>query len=395
MTFIQRSRLRATSGIDSRSPRGEAVWSTNIALPPRVFIAVSNVRRVRSEAFSKNITICLASSAWRKSSGCFLTACASSMSAAISCTERSAMEQRSRPARPLAASVKALSDWMPRVTVGFGASVSGAFITRVLLAMYCFSRQSCAGVGVKREQLVDCGDSLVDVLARDEERGEEAENGFVRAVDDDAAFQQAGRERFGEFGRLDFDADHQAETADFFDRCVLRLQAAKLREKIIAGLADVREQAGVLDLVDHCDSHRTSQRISAEGCAVHAGCDGAGGFFGAEHRAHGDAAGEWLCQRSDVGLDVEVLVSRPLAGAAHAGLDFVEEQQRAGGVAQFASGGEKLLRAEVDAALALDHFESDSAHVSGERGAQCGGVVEGNELDVGHNGSEGRAVLLF
>src|SRR5665213_3474832 len=257
MTFIQRSRFRATSGMDSRSPRGEAVWSTNMALPPRVFIAVSNVRRVRSEAFSKNRTICFASRAWRKSSGCFLTAWASSMSAAISCTERSAMEQRSRPARPLAASVKAESDWMPRVTVGLGASASGDCITRVLLAMYCFSRQSCAGVGVKREQTVDCGDSLVDVLARDEERGEEAEDGFVRAVDDDAAFEQAGGEIFCEFGRLDFDADHEAEAADFLDRRVLRLQLAKLREEVVAGLANVREEAGMFDFVDDRDSDGT------------------------------------------------------------------------------------------------------------------------------------------
>ena len=43
-----------------------------MALPPRVFIAASKVRRVRSEAFSKNRTICLASRAWRKSSGWLL-----------------------------------------------------------------------------------------------------------------------------------------------------------------------------------------------------------------------------------------------------------------------------------------------------------------------------------
>ena len=59
----------------------------------------SNVRRVRSEAFSKKSTSWRASSAWRKSSGCDLTAWPSSMSAAISPTERSAIEQRSRPRR--------------------------------------------------------------------------------------------------------------------------------------------------------------------------------------------------------------------------------------------------------------------------------------------------------
>ena len=76
-------------------------------------MAASKVRRVRREAFSKKRTIWLASSVWRKSSGWFLTAWASSMMAAISWTVRSAMEQRSRPVRRLEASAKAVSDWMP------------------------------------------------------------------------------------------------------------------------------------------------------------------------------------------------------------------------------------------------------------------------------------------
>jgi hypothetical protein len=113
MTFIQRSTLCAMSGRDSRSPSGDCVWSTKMALPPSVLMPASKVRRVRSEAFSKNMTICLASSAWRNSCGCSLTAWESSMMAAISLTLRSAIEQRSRPLRRLAASLKAVSDMMP------------------------------------------------------------------------------------------------------------------------------------------------------------------------------------------------------------------------------------------------------------------------------------------
>ena len=37
------------------------------------------------------------------------------------------------------------------------------------------------------EELVEGGDGLVDVLARDEERRKEAQHGVVRAVDDDVA----------------------------------------------------------------------------------------------------------------------------------------------------------------------------------------------------------------
>ena len=51
MRDIQRSTLWAMSGRDSRSPRGDWVWSTKVALPPRVLMAASKVRRVRREAF--------------------------------------------------------------------------------------------------------------------------------------------------------------------------------------------------------------------------------------------------------------------------------------------------------------------------------------------------------
>ena len=62
-----------------------------------------------------------------------------------------------------------------------------------------------------------------------------------------------------------------------------------------------------------------------------------------------------------------MLVGAPLAGAAHAGLDFVEEQESAGGVAQFARGLQELGRDGVDAAFALQDFDADAADVVGER----------------------------
>ena len=45
--------------------------------------------------------------------------------------------------------------------------------------------------------------------------------------------------------------------------------------------------------------------------------------------AAGDAAAQRLGQRHDVGRDAEVLIGEPLAGAAAAGLHFVEDQQQA------------------------------------------------------------------
>src|SRR5277367_6162884 len=171
MMDIQRSMLWAMSARDSRSPRGDCVWSTKMALPPSVLMAVSKVRRVRREAFSKNITIWRASRAWRKSSGLALTAWASSMMAAISWTVRSAMEQRSRPWRRLEASLKAVSDWMPRAAWRVWEKSSASdfeFIMTVLLPIGFVSCRCCAGECCD-EDLVEGLDGDVDVLTLEKE----------------------------------------------------------------------------------------------------------------------------------------------------------------------------------------------------------------------------------
>jgi hypothetical protein len=84
-------------------------------------------------------------------------------------------------------------------------------------------------------------------------------------------------------------------------------------------------------------------------------------FFRAEDRAQRNAAGERLGERGDVGLNAVVLIGAPLAGAAHAGLNLIDDEQRAGGVAQSAGFGKELLRERANAAFALDGFDEDGA----------------------------------
>src|SRR6266851_1211423 len=230
MMLIQRSTLWAMSARDSRSPSGDWVWSTKMALPPRVLMAASKVRRVRREAFSKNITICFASSAWRKSSGWFFTAWASSMIAAISCTVRSAMEQRSRPQRRLVASLKAVSDWIPRVAVGLcetrsspAISVVLVFITTVLLPMVLLSCRRCAGVCCT-DDLVECFDSSLDVFALENERGKEAKDGLARPGDDDVAFHELSSHVSRQICRVEFGAQHQPNASNVDDAFVARCE---------------------------------------------------------------------------------------------------------------------------------------------------------------------------
>src|ERR1700751_2168514 len=103
------------------------------------------------------------------------------MTAAISCTVRSAMEQRSRPQRRLVASLNAVSDWIPRGAVGLpglwsAPAISGfVLIITVLLPMGLLSYRRCAGVCCT-DDLVECFDGGLDVFALENERREKAKD---------------------------------------------------------------------------------------------------------------------------------------------------------------------------------------------------------------------------
>src|SRR5271170_7950317 len=101
------------------------------------------------------------------------------MRAAISSTVRSAMEQRSRPLSRLEASLKAVSDWMPRVArerVGWKSSASDfEFMVMVLLPMGLFSCRCCSGECCG-EDLVEGFDGGVDVLRLEKKGREQAKD---------------------------------------------------------------------------------------------------------------------------------------------------------------------------------------------------------------------------
>ena len=146
-------------------------------------------------------------------------------------------------------------------------------------------------------------------------------------------------------------------------------------------------------MVDDGDGNGAGQWASTKRGAVHAGVDGARGIFGAEHCAERDAAGERLGQRGDVGQNAVVLIGAPLAGAAHAGLNLIHDEQRAGGVCQRACFGEELLRERADAAFALDGFDEDGADFIGKLCAQIGDVVEADKLHARNHRPERFAVF--
>ena len=139
--------------------------------------------------------------------------------------------------------------------------------------------------------------------------------------------------------------------------------------------------------------HGAGQRTAAKGGAVHAGVNGARDFFGAQHCAQRNAARKRLGQRGHVGLNAVVLIRAPLAGAAHAGLNLIDNQQRAGGTRQRARLGKELLRQRTNAALALDGFDENRADFVRELRAQIGDIVEADKLHARNHRPERLAVL--
>lgn len=250
---------------------------------------------------------------------------------------------------------------MARERAGWKSSASDfEFMVTVLLPIGFASCRCCAGecCGEDFVEGFDCG---VDVLTLEKEGREQAKDCLAGAVDDDAALHHLGGNALGEVGGVDFDAEHEAFAADFGDAVVAFGELSELIVEVRARLVGVGEDVVALDGVDDGDGYGAGEWVTAERGAMHAGGDGFGGCVGTEHGAHGDAVGDGLGEGGDVGEDVVVLVGKPFAGAAHAGLDLVGDKECAGGVAEGSGFAEKFFRDRVDAAFALDRFDADGA----------------------------------
>ena len=105
-----------------------------------------------------------------------------------------------------------------------------------------------------------------------------------------------------------------------------------------AALDHLRQEAVGQHDVEHRVGDRAGQRVAAEGRAVGAGGHAGRGARGGEAGADREAAAQPLGDGGDVGRDARLLAGEQRAGAAHAGLDLVEDQQQAVLVAQRRAG---------------------------------------------------------
>ena len=95
ITSTHRSRLWAMSLSVSRASSLLLDWSTNIVVPPRLAIPASKVKRVLSDGFSKNITICFPASARANTDGRDFISSARCSTASTPCGPRSRGETKS------------------------------------------------------------------------------------------------------------------------------------------------------------------------------------------------------------------------------------------------------------------------------------------------------------
>ena len=115
----------------------------------------------------------------------------------------------------------------------------------------------------------------------------------------------------------------------------------------LADRLDVLEQVVFLDRVEHRQGGGAGDRVTAEGGAVVAGDERAARLAEADAGADRQPAAEALGEGHHIGGDALGLVREPGAGAADAGLDLVEHEQRARLVAGAAGGGQVAGRGGI------------------------------------------------
>lgn len=194
-------------------------------------------------------------------------------------------------------------------------------------------------------------------------------------------------------GAVEFDADHEAVTADFLDEVELLLEVAELGAEVLANFGDPGQK-----FVEHLvelEGDAASEGSAAEGGAMHAGLDGSGGAFVGGDEAERESAGDGFGGDQDVGHDdgrVE-LIGVVDARAADTGLDLIANEEGIVFVAELAGLLVETAADGIDAALALDAFDKDAASAFVKDLFEFFVVAAVDEADAGHEGLEVGAVL--
>jgi ParB family chromosome partitioning protein len=143
----------------------------------------------------------------------------------------------------------------------------------------------------------------------------------------DHVVAQPGGALLGGFVLDELHADHQAAAAHLADAAVPRRNLFQAVERVLAHGGGVLDQA-FFQQPDGLQRGGAGDGVAAKGVAVRA-LRPVHDALARDHGAQRHAGGNTLGHADDVGLDAPVLHGEHLAGAAHAGLHFVGDEQDA------------------------------------------------------------------
>jgi len=240
---------------------------------------------------------------------------------------------------------------------------------------------------------------LCDFGGSDIKRGEKADGVGSGRRNEQSFFQEDVTEVDGEsFSIGDFqgtgvetEAEEEAVTADFGDRGVL--PAGDGFADLFFALLGVGGEIFRNDRFDDRLGGRAGEGVAAVGRAVAAGAEEIGVFFGDPESSDGEAAAHALGPRNGIGDEAggDGVVSVEVAGAAEAGLHFVEEEKEIIFPGEGGESFEECAGHGIDSAFALDGFEKEGDGLIGEGGFDGVEIVG---IDVNESGEEGVEALV-
>ena len=226
-----------------------------------------------------------------------------------------------------------------------------------------------------------------------------------RPRNEDAALEEKLRGREADFVAREFEGDQQAFAAHVDDDIFVPMHG--FAQPVEHVRAEFRRALGETLFEQHVDRRergRAGERIAAERRGVQERVieePREDGLRRDDRTGRHDAAAERFREAQDVGHDVVVFAREHLPGAAHPGLHFVEDQQRAELVAERAHGGQIRVVRNDYPALTLDRFEQHRPDVVARRAArdedvlQRRDVVERHVLEAREHAAERQAECGF
>ncbi|MEN3366277.1 MAG: voltage-gated potassium channel [Burkholderiales bacterium] len=210
-----------------------------------------------------------------------------------------------------------------------------------------------------RQHLGQHRNHLVYLFRRHIQRRHEAQQIRTRRVEQqaDRIHVACGIDDFRSDVLAELESAQQAFTAFAF-QTVLRRQLEQLRAHVGAFVFYRLQEARFHQFVHDRNADCRHQRIAVVGAALIAGFEHRD-LFACEQCRERYTAADAFAKRHDVRDDIGQLIGKQFAGAAHAGLDFIDDQQYALLLREGTQGLHEFARCRNNAAFALHRLEHD------------------------------------